>query len=60
MVIGFTFLITYLNLLTIGYSFYDYLLFVSHRIECLFSIIGFLIINITIFWKGSGLNDLHL
>ena len=48
MVIGFTYIITYLNLLTIGFTFNEYVDFITHRYECLISIIGFIIINLTI------------
>ena len=60
MVIGFTYIITYMNLMSMGYSFQEYLYYITSRIECLFSIIGFLIISIIIFTKGSENDDLHL
>lgn len=60
MVIGFTYIITYMNLMSMGYSFLEYLYYIMSRIECLFSLIGFLIISIIIFTKGSENDDLHL
>lgn len=60
MVIGFTYMIMYLNILTIGYSFTEYLSYVFQRYECLLTIIGFIIINISIYAKGRNKNDLHL
>jgi len=60
MVVGCTYLVTYLNLLTLGYTLKEYFDFVIGRIECLFSIIGFIIITITIFEKGGIKNDIHL
>jgi hypothetical protein len=48
MVIGFTYVITYLNLLTIGYNFNEYIHFITSRYECLIAIFGFIIINLTI------------
>ncbi len=39
-----TFQILYLNLLTIGYSFLDYLLFIVKRLECLIIIPGIILI----------------
>lgn len=60
MVIGFTYIITYMNLMSMGYSFLDYTKFIFSRIECLFSIIGFLIVSIIIFTKGSENVDLHI
>ena len=60
MVIGFTYIITYLNLLSMGYTFLDYLSFIIKRVECLFSVIGFIIISITIFTKGRDEFDLYI
>ena len=45
-VIGFTFIITYLNLTTIGYSFFDYLKFIIRRLECVLAVVGIIFINI--------------
>ena len=47
-VIGFTYIIIYLNLLDMGYSFGEYFKFISSRIECLISIIGLFIVSIII------------
>ncbi len=52
-VVGLTFIITYLNLTTIGYTIEDYLWFIVHRIECLLAIIGILLINISLYKKGD-------
>ena len=51
--IGNTFLILYLNLLTIGYNFLEYVNFIIRRVECYFSIIGFIIIILSIALKGD-------
>lgn len=53
MVIGFTYIILYLNLMTIGYNFNEYVNFIIRRKECYYSIIGFIIILITIIKKGE-------
>lgn len=58
-VIGFTYIIGYLNLLTMGYSFYEYLEFILKRYECLMAIIGFLMITGVIF-KGGDKIDIYL
>lgn len=58
-VIGFTYVISYLNLLTMGYTFIDYLLFISKRYECIIAIIGFLMITCAIF-KGGDKIDICL
>jgi hypothetical protein len=60
MVIGCTYIITYMNLMTIGYSFTDYLKFIFTNIECYFSIIGFLLVSIIIFTKGNEKDDIHI
>jgi len=59
-VIGFTFIITYLNLTTMGYSFLDYLKFIIRRIECILAVVGIVLVNISLYKKGDKRNDLHL
>lgn len=44
MTIGFVFDIIYLNLLTFGYSFLEYLGYIFTHIECLYTLIGLFII----------------
>ena len=60
MVIGFTYTILYLNILTIGYNFFIFLNFISRRIECYYTIIGFTIILLTLTIKGAKKNELHI
>ncbi|MCI6266656.1 MAG: hypothetical protein MR598_07430 [Erysipelotrichaceae bacterium] len=60
MVIGFSFIILYLNLLTIGYNFNFYVNFITRRIECYYAIIGFIIVLLTIIIKGDKKHELHL
>lgn len=60
MVIGCTYVITYLNLMSMGYSFFEYLCFIFTRIECLFALFGFILVSIIIFTKENGNNDLHI
>ena len=59
MVIGFTYIITYLNLISMGYSFNLYLRYILGRGECLLSIIGFIIVFTVIITKGDY-NDIYL
>ncbi len=60
-IIGSVYIICYLNLLTIGYNFYEYVNFIIRRIECLYALIGFIIINVTLFLpKGERNNELHI
>ena len=47
-VIGILYIISYLNLLTIGYNFLEYIHFIIRRIECLYAVIGIIIILITL------------
>ena len=60
MVIGFTYMITYLNLLSIGYSFSNYIHFIINRIECLFGFIGLVVVSIIILTSGRSNHDLYL
>ncbi len=53
MVIGCSFIILYLNLTTMGYNFLEYVNFIIRRIECYFSIIGFIIMILSITLKGD-------
>lgn len=58
-VIGFTYIISYLNLFTLGYSLKEYLSFIMTRYECIIAIIGLLIITLSIF-KGGTKIDIRL
>jgi len=60
MVIGFTYIITYMNLMSMGYGFLDYFKFIFFRLECQFAVIGFLIVFIIILTKGNDNNDIHI
>lgn len=42
-IIGFVYIIMYLNLITIGYNFLEYVNFIIRRFECLNAIFGILI-----------------
>ncbi len=60
MVIGFTFIILYLNIMSMGYNFNDYVNFIIRRIECYYSIIGLIVILLAILLKGEKNYELHL
>jgi len=47
--LGITFMILYLNLLTIGFNFFEYLLFIFKKLECLLVIPG--IISLLVSFK---------
>ena len=52
-VIGLSYIVIYLNLLSIGYNFLEYVNFIIRRVECYFSIIGFIIMILSITLKGD-------
>ena len=60
MTIGFVYIILYLNILSVGYNFSYYVNFISRRIECYFTIIGFIILNLSIYIKGDKKYGLYL
>lgn len=59
-VIGFIYIISYLNLLTIGYNFLYYVNFIIRRIECLYSVIGLILIFISINLKKGDKYELYI
>ena len=52
-VIGYSFIILYLNLTTMGYNFVNYVNFISRRIECYYSVIGIIIMILSLTIKGD-------
>lgn len=59
-VIGFVYIISYLNLMTIGYNFIEYVHFIIRQVECCYAFIGLLLIFLTIFIPGGKKHELHL
>lgn len=59
-VIGCSFIILYLNLTTMGYNFINYVNFICRRIECYFSVIGLIMMVLSIWIKGEKRNELYL
>ena len=59
-VIGSIYIICYLNLLNIGYNFWEYVNFIIRKIECLFMPIGIIIMIICIYVPKGGKNDLYI
>lgn len=47
-IIGFVYIISYLNLLTIGYNFLEYVKFISRRFECLCALFGIIMMSLAI------------
>ena len=58
-IIGSIYIICYLNLLTIGYNFGEYVNFISRRFECYYSIIGLIIMMLSLLLGGKK-NELYL
>lgn len=56
--IGFMYIIVYLNLISIGYNFLEYVNFIIRRIECLNAIIG--IILMIVATNMGGKNELYI
>ena len=59
-VIGCIYIISYLNLLTIGYNFLEYVNFISRQLECLYFILGIILMILAIFIRGGEKNELYL
>ena len=59
-VVGFVYIISYLNLLSLGYNFKEYVQFISSNIECLIGPIGLIITFLTIFIPGGKKDELHI
>ena len=51
--IGLIYIICYLNLLTIGYNFIDFVNFIIRRIECLNALFGIIIMYLAITIGGK-------
>ena len=58
-IIGFIYIITYLNYLTIGYTWNDYLKLIITKPECLLAFIGIVILCIVIFTRRDE-NDIRI
>ncbi len=60
MVLGFTYIILYLNLLSTTYNFLEYVKFISSRFECYLIVIGLIILILSLFIKGDDKYELHI
>ena len=49
--IGLVYIISYLNLITIGYNFIEYVNFIIRRIECIYAILGITLIILSLYTK---------
>jgi len=59
-VIGSIYIICYLNLLTIGYNFWEYVNFISRQLECLYFILGLILMLSTLFISGGEKHEFYL
>lgn len=59
-IIGLLYIISYLNLLTIGYNFLYYVNFIIRRIECLYAPLGLILIFISINLDKGEDYDIHI
>lgn len=59
-VIGFSYIILYLNLMSIGYNFSQYVNFIIRRVECYYSVIGIVIMILSMMIKGDKNNEQYL
>jgi len=59
-VVGSIYIISYLNLLTIGYNFNYYVNFIIRRLECLYFVIGLIFILISIYLSEGENYELHI
>lgn len=59
-VVGFVYVIAYLNLLTIGYNFDEYVNFIIRQPECFYTLIGIIIMLLCIFIPGGKKDELYI
>ena len=57
--IGLIYIISYLNILSLGYNFLFYVNFIIRRIECIYFIVGIILITLSIYLPG-GKDELHI
>ncbi len=59
-VIGSVYLISYCNLMTVGYNFKEYVQFIIRRIECQYFTIGMILIFLSLYTPGGKKYELHI
>lgn len=59
-IVGCMYIIIYLNLLSIGYNFWQYVKFISSRLECLNAVLGIIIMVLAIIMSGGKKDELCL
>lgn len=58
--IGSIYIITYSNLMTVGYNFLEYVNFIIRRTECIIFMIGMILMLLSIYLPGGDKYELHL
>lgn len=58
-VIGCVYIISYMNLMAIGYNFFDYVNFICRKFECLIAPIGLLITFLAIYLPKGEKDELY-
>lgn len=51
--IGFVYIITYLNYLSVGYTFIEYLKLIFTSFECILAVVGIIMISLVVLTKGD-------
>lgn len=59
-IIGCVYIISYLNLLSLGYNFFEYVYFILRRLECFYAVIGLFLIFFSITFPLGGKYELHI
>jgi len=59
-VIGLSYMIIYLNLLTMGYTVKEYFVYIFTRYECIFFFIGYIILIMSFYIKRRDKHAIHL
>ena len=57
-VIGSIYLIAYLNLFSFGYNFIDYVHYICGQLECIYFIVGILMMLLSIYLPGGKKDEL--
>lgn len=57
---GLVFIIIYLNLMNIGYSFIEYVNFIIRRVECINFVIGIIIMFLSMYKRKEKKYDIYL
>lgn len=58
--LGSIYIICYLNLITIGYNFKEYVQFIVRSPECIQAVVGLILLTLAIFIPGGDKHELYL